>query len=46
MTKSKGVRGQSAWNIHVAKVRKENPGMKAGDLYKLAKINYVKKDKQ
>jgi hypothetical protein len=35
-------RGPSQWNLHVAKIRAENPGMKSGELYKLAKTTYVK----
>lgn len=46
MIKDKKNREPTAWNIHVNKVRAEHPGMKAGDLYKLAKKTYIKKEKK
>jgi hypothetical protein len=35
-------REPSKWNLHVAEVRKENPGKKAGEIFKLAKKSYKK----
>ena len=40
--KEKKHREPTKWNLHVAEVRKKNPGMKSGDLYKLAKESYQK----
>lgn len=39
-------RKKSNWNIHVAKIRAENKGMKTSEVYKLAKTTYVKEVKK
>lgn len=39
-------RGASKWNLHVQKVRAENPGMKTSEIYKLAQTTYVKQEKK
>jgi hypothetical protein len=40
--KEKKERKVSAWNLHVAEVRKQNPRKKAGEIFKIAKESYKK----
>ena len=48
MTKNKKVkrevqhRGASKWNLYVKKIREENPGKKQSEIFKIAKLSYVK----
>jgi hypothetical protein len=41
--KERKLRGPSNWNIHVSNVKKENPGKRQAEIFKIAKESYVKK---